>query len=114
MLKRILIMMMYLDNLNSSRFVLFTRRPVFRRLRRAFVLEQNLLSVILQSSLVLPLIASDDNGNDVDNDNNVQGVPQKTLIYQVRCNFLTRCICAQKKAGKSLTALYIARSKPEK
>ena len=78
-------MMMYLDNLNSSRFGLFTRSPVFRRLRRTFVLEQNLLSVILQSSLVLPLIASDDN----DNDNNVQGVPQKTLIYQFRCNFPT-------------------------
>ena len=87
MLKRILIMMMYLDNLNSSRFVLFTRRPVFRRLRRAFVLEQNLLSVILQDSFVLPLIADSNNENDGDDD--IQGVPNKSFFYPFRCNFLT-------------------------
>ena len=83
MLKRILIMMMYLDNLNSSRFGLFTRSPVFRRLRRTFVLEQNLLSVILQSSLVLPLIASDDNDNDNDGDNNIQRVPPQNTLSSV-------------------------------
>ena len=42
------------------------------------MLEQNLLSGILQSSLVLPLIASNDNDNDGDND--IQGVPNKTLF----------------------------------
>lgn len=61
---------------------------MLRRLRRAFVLEQNLLSGILQSSLVLPLIASDDNDNDGDKD--IQGVPSpKTLFHQFRCNFPT-------------------------
>ena len=69
---------MYLD-LNSSRFVLFTRRPVLRRQRGASVLKQHLLSGILQGSLGLPLIASDENGNDSDND--IQGVPKKALFY---------------------------------
>ena len=56
---------------------------MFRRLRRTFVLEQNLLSVILQSSLVLPLIASDDNDNDNDGDNNIQRVPPQNTLSSV-------------------------------
>ena len=66
---------MSIDSLHqpSRRFVLFTGHPVLRRQRGASVLKQHLLSGVLQGPLGLPLITSDENGNDSDND--IQGVP---------------------------------------